>query len=544
MTKNQLFYGDNLDVLHRYVKDESVDLVYLDPPFNSRQDYNVLFAEKDGSRSSSQITAFEDTWEWNQDSQRAYEEIVEAGGRVSDVMRAFKTFLGNSDMMAYLAMMAPRLIELHRVLKVTGSIYLHCDPTASHYLKMLMDAIFAPQYFRNEIIWKRTTSHSDANRCGNVHDTILFYVKSGSYVWNTSFQKYDPDYVEQYYRYTDADGRKFMSSDLSGAGAGPPRTFGARGEIPPPKGRHWMFDQEGIDRAIRDNRIFWTKNGVPRLKKFLDNAEGMQLQDVWDDIQALRSWHKEKLGYPTQKPESLLDRIIASSSNEGDVVLDPFCGCGTAISSAQRLRRKWIGIDITHLAIGLIKQRLLDAFGESIKNTYQVIGEPISIPDAETLAKQDPYQFQWWALGLVGARPNQQKKGADRGIDGRLYFHDDTSGDTKQIILSVKAGHVTVSQIRDLVGVLDREKAQLGALICFEEPTKPMVKEAVEAGFYDSPGVNKKFPRLQILTIAQLLEGKTLDYPRLLDATFKKAPKAKGTAAQNIEMFGSPEEPF
>jgi DNA modification methylase len=538
MEKNKLYYGDNLEVLRQHIKDESVDLIYLDPPFNSRQDYNVLFAEKSGERSASQIMAFEDTWEWNTDAQQAYEEIVERGGRISDAMRAFKTFLGHSDMMAYLAMMAPRLIEMKRVLKVTGSIYLHCDPTASHYLKMLMDGVFGPQYFRNEIIWRRTTSHMGAQRCGNVHDTLLYFAKGDSSIWNSVYQKYDEEYVQQYYRYEDEKGRKFMSGDLTGAGRGPSRTFSDRGTIKPPTNRHWMFDQKGIDRALKDGRIYWTKNGVPRLKFYLDESEGMPLQDVWNDVQALRSWHDERLGYPTQKPETLLERIIKASSNEGDVVLDPFCGCGTAISVAQRLNRRWIGIDITHLAIGLIKKRLDDAFGASVRKTYEVIGEPVDLTGAQRLAQDDPYQFQWWALSLVGARPTEQKKGADRGIDGRLYFHDENGGErkTKQIIFSVKAGHVQSAYVRDLRGVIEREDAQIGVLICMEAPTKPMLKEAAEAGFYRPPGITDRYPRIQILTIEDLFADKSVAYPRLLEVTFKKAPKARAAAEKKGEL--------
>jgi DNA modification methylase len=543
MAKNQLFYGDNLDVLRRYVRDESVDLVYLDPPFNSRQDYNVLFAEKDGTRSSSQITAFEDTWEWNLDAEKAYQEIVEAGGRVSDVMRAFRTFLLGSDMMAYLAMMAPRLIELHRVLKVTGSIYLHCDPTASHYLKILLDAIFSPQYFRNEIIWQRTSAHANVlQKFGAVHDTLLFYSKGDSFIWNQQYLPYDEEYLDTFFDQVDADGRKYFRRDLTASmsRASKGQLYEWKGVRPPPS-RCWAMTQDKMDEFDAQGKIHWPKKigGMPRLKLYPEDMPGVALKDIWSDIRTMHNLSSERLGYPTQKPESLLERIVQASSNEGDVVLDPFCGCGTAVSVAQRLKRKWIGIDITHLAVNLIKKRLADAFGGNVKDTYEVIGEPVSVPDAEALAKQDPYQFQWWALGLVGARPIQQKKGADHGIDGRLYFHDDNSGDTRQIILSVKAGHVTVSQLRDLRGVLEREKAEMGALICFEEPTKPMLKEAAEAGFYLSTGLNKKFPKLQIFTVADLLGGKQIDYPRLLDATFKKAPKAKGAAARNMGLFNS-----
>jgi DNA modification methylase len=540
MPENHLYYGDNLDVLRRYVKDESVDLIYLDPPFNSRQDYNVLFAEKDGSRSSSQIKAFEDTWEWNQEAQRTYEELVEAGGQVADVMRAFRTFLKGSDMMAYLAMMAPRLIELRRVLKVTGSIYLHCDPTASHYLKMLMDAVFGPVYFRNEIIWKRTSAHSDRKQgrkaFGNVADTILFYSKAEVVTFNPQHQDYDEDHLKKY-RHTEPDGRRYCLSDITGPGGaakGNPfyEVFGIT--------KFWRYSQDRMRELIAEGRVVQPSPGaVPREKRYLDEMLGRPAQNVWDDISPINSQAQERLGYPTQKPEALLDRIIKTSSNEGDVVLDPVCGCGTAVVVAQRMKRRWIGIDITHLAVNLIKKRLRDAFGDQVTSTYDVIGEPTTLEESEALAKENPMQFQWWALGLVHARPYEQKKGSDRGIDGRLYFHDDRSGRTKQIILSVKAGHVQVAHVRDLRGTIEREKAEIGVLLCLEKPTKPMLHEAVEAGFYESTSWGK-FPRIQILTIEELLAGKTIDYPRgAADATFKRAPRAKSaTANMNLPLEG------
>ncbi len=546
MEKNKLYYGDNLEVLRQHVKDESVDLIYLDPPFNSRQDYNVLFAEKDGTRSSSQIMAFEDTWEWNVDAERAYEEIVERGGRVSEAMRAFRTFLGHSDMMAYLAMMAPRLVELHRVLKVTGSIYLHCDPTASHYLKMLMDAVFGPQHFRNEVVWERTTGRKSGRQYGRVHDTLLFFSRSEGSTWNAPAVPQTAETVKGHDLIENGDGELFRLSDLTGAGQGPPRRFGGK-DISPPRGRHWMYDQAGIDRLWEAGKIAFSSGGKPRLKTYLKDLAGVAVRDIWTDIEPLNSAAQERLGYPTQKPEALLERIVKASSSEGDLVLDPFCGCGTAIAVAQRLNRRWIGIDITHLAIGLIKKRLDDAFGESIRKTYEVIGEPVDLPGSRRLAQDDPYQFQWWALSLVGARPTEQKKGADRGIDGRLYFHDENKFErkTKQIIFSVKAGHVQAAYVRDLRGVIEREDAQIGVLICMEAPTKPMLKEAAEAGFYKPPGLGDRYPRIQILTIEELLAGKGVAYPRLLEVTFKKAPKARRAAAEQMALGGTEiEEPF
>jgi DNA modification methylase len=549
MEKNHLYYGDNLLVLREHIKDESVDLIYLDPPFNSRQDYNVLFAEKSGERSASQIMAFEDTWEWNTESARACEEIIERGGRVSEAIQAFRTFLGNSDMMAYLAMMAPRLIELHRVLRETGSMYLHCDPTASHYLKMLMDAVFGPQYFRNEITWKRSHAHSDSKQgrkaYGNVADILLYYTKGDDYVFRAIFMPYEQAYIDKYYRYRDPDGRRYWLDNLTGPGGaskGNPyyEVMGVS--------RYWRYSKQKMSDLIAAGRVVQSKPGnVPQYKRYLDEMPGLPLQNIWADIDPINMMAKERLGYQTQKPETLLERIVRASSNEGDIVLDPFCGCGTAVSVAQRLNRRWIGIDITHLAIGLIKTRLADAFGDSVRDTYEVIGEPVDLAGAEKLAEEDKYQFQWWALSLVGARPLEKKKGADQGIDGRLYFHDEAKGGkTKQIIFSVKGGHLQASHVRDLRGVIEREKADIGVLISMESPTKPMLKEAAEAGFYQVPGLRDKYPRLQILSIAQLLEGKRVEFPRFAaDATFKRAPKARKAAEEQIPLGGGEiEEPF
>jgi DNA modification methylase len=537
--KNKLYYGDNLEVLKMYVKDETVDLVYLDPPFNSRQDYNVLFAEKDGSQSSSQIHAFEDTWEWNLEAQRAYEQIVEQGGRVADALRAFKTFLFNSDMMAYLAMMAPRLVELRRVLKETGSIYLHCDPTASHYLKILMDAVFGPQFFRNEITWRRTSAHANVGqKFAVVQDRLLFYSKLEKWAWNQVYIPYSEEYIESHYSQKDPDsGRRFTTRDLTAS-----MQRASRGQLyawkdfTPPASRCWAYTKENMEQFEAQGLLTYSPRGMPRLKLYLDKMPGVPCDDIWVDIPPINSQAQERLGYPTQKPEALLERILKASSNEGDLVLDPFCGCGTTVQVAQRLNRRWIGIDITHLAINLIKTRLSDAFGPEVKTTYDVIGEPTDYAGAAELAAEDKYQFQWWALGQVGARPADQKKGADRGIDGRLYFHDDDSGQSKQIVFSVKAGGVTVSQIRDLAGVLGREKAEIGVFVTFDEPTKPMLREAAEAGFYKSTD-GTSYPKLQILTIQQILDGKQPAYPlHRRDATFKKAPRSRPEPASNLTL--------
>ena len=473
-------------MLRRHVEDESVDLVYLDPPFNSNASYNVLFAERSGKQAAAQIKAFEDTWRWDEGAARAFEETVEAGGRVSQAMQAFRTFLGDTDMLAYLAMMAPRLVELRRVLKPSGSLYLHCDPTASHYLKMLLDAVFGPQQFRNEIIWKRTSAHSSAKRYGPVHDVILFYGRSDEMEWIGGQQAYETDYVQQ--RYKRGDDRPWRDENLTGAGIRHGETgLVWRGFDVTAKGRHWAYPPSVLDAMDSVGEIYWPtkKGGWPREKIFLDEAKGIPLQDVWTDIPPINSQARERLGYPTQKPEALLERILGASSSEGDVVLDPFCGCGTTIAAAQKLKRRWIGIDITSLAISLIRHRLTDAFGGSA--TYEVVGEPVSLPDAVKLAADDPYQFQWWALGLVGARPVEQKKGADKGIAGRIYFHEGENRETKQIVFSVKAGQLHATYVRDLRGVLEREKAAIGVLIALDEPTKAMRTEAASAGFYRSP---------------------------------------------------------
>ncbi len=531
-SENTLYYGDNLDVLRRHVDDESVDLVYLDPPFNSSRNFNVLFAEQDGSRAAAQIQAFEDTWQWDEAASAAYHEVVEGGGRVSEVLRAFRLFLGDTDMLAYLSMMAPRLIELRRVLKETGSLYLHCDPTASHYLKLLLDSIFGPLNFRNEVVWKRTSAHSDSSTMGNSHDIILLYTKSDEFVWNKQYQAYDADYIESHYRFTDDKGRKYRTDNLTATGlSGGGYEYEWHGVT-----KIWRCPPETMKELDAAGRIRYTRSGTAEYIRYLDEMPGVPLQDVWTDISPINSQAQERLGYPTQKPEALLDRIIAASSNEGDIVLDPFCGCGTAIVSAEKLKRKWIGIDITHLAIGLIRSRLHDAYGDSLR--FKVIGEPTTVEDAEILAKADPFQFQVWALGLVGARREDHKKGADKGIDGRLLFHDGTaSGKTNQIILSVKAGKLHAPYVRDLRGVMEREKAQIGVLLTLNEPTKQMRSEAASAGFYESRWGTH--PRLQILTVEELLEGKGINYPRTtgVNRTYKRAKKVREDDTKNQYSF-------
>ena len=489
--KNRLYYGDNLDILRNHITDESVDLIYLDPPFNSNADYNILFRETGGQQSAAQITAFEDTWHWGLESEIAYQDVVaNAPGKLPELLQAVRSFQGQNDMMAYLAMMAQRILELHRVLKNTGSIYLHCDPTASHYLKMLMDSVFGRENFRTEIVWKRSSGfkRKSAKKFPQKNDIILFYSKSlGNITFKTQYQPHKPEYLKRFKK--DSDGRLYRD-DVNPTGGG--------------------------------RRVI-----------YLDETEGEIIDSVWTDIYPLNPMARERLGYPTQKPESLLERIMNASSNEGDVVMDPFCGCGTSIAAAERLNRRWIGIDITHLAVTLIRHRLHDTFKNELK-PYEVIGQPQDLESARALALESEhdgrYQFEWWALGLVDARPAQErKKGADSGIDGYINFFDDNSGKAKRIVAQVKSGRVNRGQIAALKGDMERERAEIGLFITLNPPTRPMQDEEAAAGFYAPEHYpDSLYPRVQILTIEELLAGKRAEYPRLApDATFRQAPRRR-----------------
>jgi len=514
-TENTLYYGDNLDILRRYIKDETVDLIYLDPPFKSNQDYNVLFKEQDGTRAAAQIKAFEDTWRWDTAAAASFKEVVEHGPeRVSLAMQAFQKALGDNDMLAYLAMMAPRLVELRRVLKPTGSIYLHCDPAASHYLKMLMDAVFQGSCFRNELIWHYggRGAKAVARQFPRNHDVVLVYAKGECATFHRQ-------HVEERVPVESAGRHGIMQDD-----DGRWYTTAPRGD----------YTDESIEALKVEGRVHVTRTGSLRVKYFLRQEGGFVIKvnligSVWNDIPDMMHAPSERLGYPTQKPEALLARIIQASSNEGDLVLDPFCGCGTAIAVAQWLNRRWVGIDITHLAVALMKQRLRDTFGIEARKDYRVVGEPVDLASARQLAKDDPYEFQYWALDLVGARPHEKKKGKDRGIDGRLFWAEDAVGaKTGHLIISVKSGKTGPDHVRDLVGTIGREKAAIGVLITLGEPTRDMHKEAASAGFYEAWG--KQFPQIQILTIENLLEGKRIDYPPGAhgNITLKRAQKSGG----------------
>ena len=531
---NRLYYGDNLDVLRREIADGSVDLVYLDPPFNSNASYNILFKSPTGATADAQIEAFADTWHWNERAEDAFDQVARSGHtRAFDLLNAMRRFLGDNDMMAYLAMMAVRMVELHRVLRPTGSLYLHCDPTASHYLKLLLDAVFDSPQFRSEIIWKRTSSHNSARRWGPIHDVILFYSRSADYLWNRVDMPYDPDYTDRYYRHVDGDGRRYRLSDLTGSGTRNGESGRSWGGFDPTvHGRHWgiptIVKQEFGDRSLtphgwldlfREHGLIEMSGrggGWPHVRRYLDRMTGQAVQDIVDDIPPLSQRHAERLGYPTQKPLALLERIIAASSNEGDVVLDPFCGCGTAVHAAQKLGRQWIGIDVTHLAISLIEKRMQAAFPGV---AFTVEGTPKDLESAMDLARRDKYQFQWWAVSMVDAMPyGGRKKGADGGVDGIIYFKPDGKR-TEGAIVSVKGGdHVGVGMIRDLHSAMEREKARAGVFLCKATPTTAMEKEAAAVGRFAAAATGKTYPRLQIITLAELFRGKRPDLP-LVDPT-------------------------
>lgn len=557
ITTNTLFYGDNLDILREYIATESVDLCYLDPPFNSNRNYNVLFKDESGQDSEAQISAFEDTWHWNHVAEQTYADLVnDAPVRISDMIGALRQFVGTNQMMAYLVMMAARLVELHRVLKPTGSLYLHCDPTASHYLKIILDTIFDPRNFRNEITWKRADAHNDAKKqFGTISDRILFYAKSKDAVFNRQYGGFQDQTLRDWYQYLEfPDGttrrltkqerdtqtipegaRRFNPDNLRSPNPRPNLTYDYKGYKPHPNG--WAVSREKMEELDAQGLLLFPAKLDGRImrKKYLDEAGGAIVGDVWTTVSQLRGADTERLGYPTQKPIALLERIIAASSNPGDVVLDPFAGCGTTVAAAQKLGRQWIGIDITHLSIALLKYRLEQMFPNI---QMQIVGEPEDIGAARQLAQDDRYQFQWWALSLVRAKPlggqdgsKQGKKGSDKGIDGVINFIDDASAKPKRVLMQVKSGHVKSGDIRDLVGTVQRENAAMGVFITLEPPSRDMITEAASAGFYRSPGWGQDFPKIQILTIDQLLQGAEIRMPPA-HGTFRQAQRVEAQGEQ------------
>lgn len=509
---NTLYFGDNLTVLRNHVKDESVDLIYLDPPFNSQATYNMLFEER-GEAVEAQVEAFRDTWAWGPSAAAAYDDVMKAAGDLAIILKGLRAWLGQSAMMAYLAMMAVRLLELRRVLKASGSLYLHCDPKASHYLKVILDAVFGHECFRNEIIWKRTTAHSDTKgRFSHETDVILFYVNSDQQVWNTQYGPHSETYLKSHYRHHDASGRQYRHDNIirsKSMGLRPNLSYEYKGFVPP---YGWRVVREKLEQIDRVGRLYWSKGGIPYLIRYLDEQPGDIVGNLWTDIPPVNSQANERLGYPTQKPLALLDRIIAASSNEGSVVLDPFCGCGTTVEAAERMNRQWIGIDVTHYAVTLIEARLKANHPDAV---YEVRGRPIDLAGARDLARRDKHQFQWWASWRIGAQTyREDKKGADRGIDGNIFFKNGPFGDGR-IIVSVKGGeNIGVQMVRDLRGVIERESAEMGVLVCLADPTKPMIDEASAAG-YLRRSAHGRLPRLQVATIGDILEGRMPTLPPL-----------------------------
>ncbi len=502
ITENTLFYGDNLDILRNSIADESVDLIYLDPPFNSNASYNVLFKAPDGIQSQAQVEAFDDTWHWTESAEQAFDDVMKSGNsNASEMLRAMRVLLGTNDMMAYLAMMAVRLLELHRVLKSTGSLYLHCDPTASHYLKILLDAVFGKWQFGNEIIWKRTSAKGLAStRFAKNHDVIFRYTKSEKWIWNPHYKAHDKSYLDNFYTKTDEKtGRVYRLDNLINPSKNRPNlTYEFLGVT-----RVWRWTKERMTKAYEDGLIFQSKPGnVPSFIRFLDEQEGTPVDDIWTDIKPIQSQSKEGLGYPTQKPVALLERILAASSNEDDVVLDPFCGCGTTLHAAAKHKRKWIGIDVTHLAIGLIQRRLKDSFPTL---PFIVIGVPKDIGGARALAQSDKYEFQKWALSMIEAQPFKGgKKGGDGGVDGYLYFKPDGKK-TEKAVVSVKGGaSLNPAMVKDLIVTVEQEGAKMGVFLTLEPPTKGMITQAAAAGVYKTD--YGSFPKIQIITVEQLFE--------------------------------------
>jgi site-specific DNA-methyltransferase (adenine-specific) len=485
----------------------------------------VLFKETSLAASQAQIAAFEDTWHWADAAQHAFEQVAYGpNDSTARVLKAMVDALGRNDVTAYLAMMAIRLLELRRVLKQTGAIYLHCDPTASHYLKLLMDSVYGPTNFRNEIVWKRFSSHGNVyNRYGRIHDIILFYSNTHHATWNQQYRPLSQSYVDAFFRFVEPDtGRRYRLQNVLNPNKDRPNlTYEWNGHV-----RVWKWTRERMQQIHDAGLLVYSKSGLPKgFKQYLDDSQGEKLQDVWDDIRPLGQTGDIDLGYETQKPLALLERIITSSSDQGSLVLDPFCGCGTAIHAAQKLNRRWIGIDITHLAIGLIRRRMEAAF-PGLK--IDVVGEPVDLAGAQDLAARDPYQFQWWALDRLGAQPlDDRKKGRDRGIDGVIPFIEGKT-DRKRVIVSVKSGNVGPSAIRDLKGVIEREKEPIGVLLTLKSPTREMQTEAASAGSYDSPTFARRCPRIQILTIEQLLAGKRIEMPPHLSPFARPARESQG----------------
>lgn len=551
MKKNLLYYGDNLDVMRKHIHDETVDLCYIDPPFNSKRNYNQIY-NNIGREDRAQAQAFVDTWTWDDHANDCFGQILTNANGVQtrqsiELIRGLDTVLGRGSLLAYIVSMTVRIAEIRRVLKPTGSFYLHCDPTASHYLKPMCDAIFVSQGgdFKNEIIWKRTSSHNDAaqglSRFGREHDSILFYTRQQKPKWNLQFAPYHEKYLSQHYANVEkGTKRRYKTSDLTAAKPGGDTSYEWKG-VRPPKGRYWAYSRENMERFEAEGRLVYAaKSGMPRLKHYLDEMPGVPLGDVWDDIPPINSQARERLGYPTQKPEALLERIIKSNSNEDDVVLDAYCGCGTTTSVAQSLKRRWIGIDITYQSISLVLRRLEQAFGSKVLDYITINGIPRDMESAIALAhKRDDRvrkEFEKWAVLTYTSNRAiiNDRKGADQGVDGVAYFLIGRRQNAK-IIFQVKSGHVDRGDVAKLRGDMQREDATIAVLITLEKPTGPMLKEAKGAGTYRHDMMNKSYDKIQIVTVKEIIEqDKRLDVPTSLEV-LKAARIAAGGRQMGLE---------
>lgn len=535
MSDNKLYYGDNLEVLQQHIPSESVDLVYLDPPFNSARNYNVLFGRNQAhsASDSAQIQAFGDTWVWTPGTEAQYLDLVQGGlpNRAADALSAFRILLGENDAMAYLVNMAPRLVELHRVLKPTGSIYLHCDPTMSHYLKVLMDAIFGITNYRNDIVWKRKAGRGETNnaaiRFGVTNDNILFYGKTAQAKFVRQHRESNAAYIASKFTHVEPEsGRRYRLDNITSPSYRPNLTYEYKGYSPPPKG--WAVSRERMEQMDADGRLYLPANKKQRIqrKRYLDELEGETVDSLFDDISPINSQAKERLGYPTQKPVALLERILAASSGEGDVVLDPFCGCGTTIDAAIRLKRRWLGIDVTYIAVDLIHKRLRHTYGEEIESTYDILGIPRDRAGAFALFSHSPFDFERWAVSLVDAQPNEKQVG-DRGIDGVARFPLDGRGGMGRVLVSVKGGkQIGPAFVRDLLGTVETQKAEMGILILMTEPTRGIIDAVNHAGNYTLAVNNQTFPKVQAITVNQLLQGERPKMPPTI-LPYMQAQKGK-----------------
>ncbi|MDP5339153.1 MAG: DNA methyltransferase [Nodularia sp. (in: cyanobacteria)] len=547
---NQLYYGDNLEVLRRYIKDESVDLCYIDPPFNSKRNYNQIY-NNIGSEDKAQAQAFIDTWEWDDHAIHGLDEIITNyhglfTQQCIDLIIGLSKVLETGSLLAYLVSMTLRITEIHRVLKPTGSFYLHCDPSASHYLKLVLDAVFCSQGgdFKNEIIWKRAETVKGNFGQGSLRfdcntDTLLFFSKSQSNKFNPIFKDYSDEYLTKFYKYIDPEtGRRYrlISMTAPGGDAKGNPFYEVMGVT-----RYWRYSKQKMHELIEKGLVVQTKPGnVPQRKQYLDKGKGVPVQSLWDDVPALHSQDKERLGYPTQKPEALLERIIKASSNEDDVILDAYCGCGTTVAVSQRLERQWIGIDITYQSISLILKRL-ESFGAGVLETINLHGIPKDMESATALAnKADDRtrkEFEKWAiLTYTNNRAViNTKKGADKGIDGIAYFQGDKD-EPEKIIFQVKSGKVKSGDIRDLQGTMTLQDAKIGIFITLETPSREMLKTAKSAGFYQSKYMSHSCDTIQIVTVKDIIENQERLNIRLTYEVVKSAEKQKEVKVTQTEL--------